>query len=469
MPTDAARDAAATFRFGVIAPLVVRTLGPGERAHILRDLAARLWKTPDGRTIRIHARTLTRWAARYKDRGFSGLLPEERSDRGVGRILPEQILVRAVALRQEDPERSVLQIIRILELEGLAEPGKVKRTTLSEALCRAGVSRAEVTRKKETFQLRESPYPNAMWQIDTCHLLHLPDSQGHRRTIYLVACLDDYSRHVVARLYVADDRPALADLLKRAIAARGKPESVYSDNGGPYHSGMLAGACARLGIAPRHTKPYRPQGRGKVERYFLTVQRQWGREAQALIDAGRLQSIEDCQRFFAAWLHADYNARVHSSTKETPEARLRAVHPDHPLVWVDPQVLADAFLWTETRVVTAVGTISIEGHDFEVAPELARRKVTVRFDPYDLSRVLIEHDGKTYGTAQALDALPAHSRRVRAPEAPTAPAPAAERTPFHEMLQSHDEQQRSRKAGRMSFIPSQVPGTDLPEQGGPQQ
>ena len=271
MPTDAARTAVATFRFGVIAPLLVRALGPGERAHILRDLAARLWKTQDGRTIRIHARTLTRWAARYKAQGFSGLLPEERSDRGVGRILPEQIVLRAVALRQEDPERSVLQIIRILELEGRSEPGQIKRTTLGEALCRAGVSRAEVTRDKQTFQLRESPYPNAMWQIDTCHLLHLPDAQGHRRTVYLVACLDDFSRFVVARLYVADDRPAVADLLKRAITALGKPEMVYSDNGGPYHSDMLATACARLGIAPRHTRPYRPQGRGKVERLYAEL------------------------------------------------------------------------------------------------------------------------------------------------------------------------------------------------------
>jgi len=229
VPSDVARQAVATFRFEVIAPLVVRPLRPGERAHLVRALAARLWKTPDGRTIRIHARTITRWVARYKAQSFAGLLPEERSDRGVRRVLPEQVVARAIALRQEDPERSVLQIIRLIELEGLAEPGMVKRTTLSDALCRAGVSRAEVTRSKETFQLRESPYPNAMWQLDACQLLHLPDAHGRRRTIYLVAALDDYSRHCVARLYPAEDRPALADLLKRAIVARGKPEKVYSD------------------------------------------------------------------------------------------------------------------------------------------------------------------------------------------------------------------------------------------------
>lgn len=297
-----------------------------------------------------------------------------------------------------------------------------------------------------------------MWQLDACQLLYLPDEQGRRRTIHLVAALDDYSRHVVARLYPAEDRPALADLLKRAIVARGKPEKIYSDNGSANRSEMLATACAKLGIAPRHTRPYRPQGRGKLERFFRTVEMQWGREAQALIDTGRLKTLEDCQQFFAAWLHSAYNARVHSSTRETPQARLGHVHPDHPIVWVDPQTLADAFLWPQTRTVTAVGTVSIEGHDFEVAPELARRKVTVRYDPYDLRHVLVECDGKSYGMAKPLGPLPAHSRHVRAPQPPAAPPP--DRTPLHELLQRHDEQQRFRQAGRMRFVP------DAPTAGG---
>ena len=217
---------------------------------------------------------------------------------------------------------------------------------------------------------------------------------------------------------------------------------------------MLAIACARLGIEPKHTRPYRPQGRGKVERWFHTAEMQWGREAQALIDAGRLTSLDDCQRFLSAWLHSEYNTRAHSSTHETPEARQGHVHPDHPIVWVDPQALADAFLWRETRTVTAVATVSIEGHDFEVAAELARRKITVVYDPYDLGRVLVECDGRTYGTATPLGPLPAHSKHVRAPEPPAAvQAEPAERTRFHDLVRQHDEQQRLRRAGRMSFRP----------------
>ena len=187
-----------------------------------------------------------------------------------------------------------------------------------------------------------------------------------------------------------------------------------------------------------------------MERFFLTAERQWGGEAQALIDAGRITTLDDVQRFFAAWLN-EYNARVHSSTHEAPNTRLGLVHPDHPIVWVALDRLTDAFLWTQTRTVTAVGTISLEGHDFEVAPELAHRKITVRFDPYDLGRVLVEHDGQSVGVATPLGTLPAHSRHVRPPEEP--PTTEANRTRFDQLLTGHDEAVAFEQAGHMRFHP----------------
>jgi len=153
----------------------------------------------------------------------------------------------------------------------------------------------------------------------------------------------------------------------------------------------------------------------------------------------------------------------HLRDAQQPEARQGHVHPDHPIVWVDPQALADAFLWRETRTVTAVATVSIEGHDFEVAPELARRKITVAYDPYDLGRVLVEWNGRSYGTATPLGPLPAHSKHVRAPEPPAPQAEPSERTRFHDLVRQHDEQQRLRRAGRMSFRP---PSNDASAAGG---
>ncbi len=161
-----ARKTVATFRFEVIAPLVVRPPGPGEYVRLIRDLSKRLWKTPDGQHVRIHQRTIARWVSRYKERGYPGLMPEIRLTHGDHRRLSEHILQRAIELRRERQARSVQTLIRILELEGVAQPGEVKRSTLSHALCRAGVSYQAVKVTQDEFRRREAPYPNALWQMD---------------------------------------------------------------------------------------------------------------------------------------------------------------------------------------------------------------------------------------------------------------------------------------------------------------
>ena len=188
-----------------------------------------------------------------------------------------------------------------------------------------------------------------------------------------------------------------------------------------------------------------------MERFVPTADRGFHREAQALIDHGTLTALDHVQDFFLAWLSSEYNRRVHSATGETPEQRLGHVHPDHPLVWVDPQTLARAFRWTQSRKVSAVGTVSIEGNVYQVDPALARRRVTVRFDPYDLSRVEVEWEGRSYGWAEPLDLSHAQSREVPRPTPPAAPAPQTPRTPFLKMIQAQEEECRAKTLTPMAF------------------
>jgi len=447
------RTVIARFRYSVIAPLVVRPLDKGEQAHLVADLASRLWPAPDGSTVHIHRRTITRWLARYRVSGFSGLMPEPRTDRGARLRLADDIVARAAELRKEDPRRSVRALIRILELEGLAPTGTVKRTTLSHALCRMGVSRAELARPTQTFQRRESEYPGAMWQIDTQIALHMPDAHGRRRPVYLVAAIDDHSRHVVGRYYWRDNRPSLEDLLKRAILLRGKPEILYCDNGASYRSHMLETACAMLAIDLRHARPYRPQGKGKIERWFKTADA-FNREAQTLIDRGSLCTLDQLQNFFSAWLDSEYNRRVHSSTHETPIARLGRVDPRHPVVRVDPDLLNQAFLWTEKRKVTAVATISVQANEYQVDLGLARRTITVRYDPYDLTRIHVEFSGQTFA-----DATPLVLRHDTSPQLPPktdgkASSPV-QTTAFLALVNEREQAARRERLGQTRFAAAQ--------------
>ena len=87
----------------------------------------------------ISLRSLYRYEAAFKKEGFSGLKPAERLKQHSAK-LPDnfkEILEQAVQLKREVPTRSVNQIIYILELEGWAPVGTLKRSTMQRHLYNA--------------------------------------------------------------------------------------------------------------------------------------------------------------------------------------------------------------------------------------------------------------------------------------------------------------------------------------------
>ena len=66
-------------------------------------------------------RTVRRYLNQYQAKGFEGLKPQA-SGRSGNSVIPQALLDEAIALRREVPKRSVNEIIRILEWEGLAAP-----------------------------------------------------------------------------------------------------------------------------------------------------------------------------------------------------------------------------------------------------------------------------------------------------------------------------------------------------------
>ena len=54
----------------------------------------------------------------------------------------------------------------------------------------------------------------------------------------------------------------------------GDPQKFYTDNGKPFVSQHLQQVCARLGIQLLHAKPYAAYSKGKIERFFRTLQEQ---------------------------------------------------------------------------------------------------------------------------------------------------------------------------------------------------
>lgn len=121
----------------MIAPLLSEELDDAKRLQMRRQIAQE-----NG----ISVRSLYRYEKAYREGQFSGLKPATREKRRSQKF-PENfdlLLEQAIQLRKEVPERSVAQIICILELEGHAAPGVLNRSTLERHLYRAGYGRFQM-------------------------------------------------------------------------------------------------------------------------------------------------------------------------------------------------------------------------------------------------------------------------------------------------------------------------------------
>lgn len=110
---------------------------------------------------------------------------------------------------------------------------------------------------------------NALWQGDALVGSWLPDPErpAKMRRAHLFAFIDDHSRLVpYAEWFWEEALPRMKRVLKLAILRRGLPMAIYVDNGLVYASTQFEAALASLGIRRLHSRPYVPQGRGKVER-----------------------------------------------------------------------------------------------------------------------------------------------------------------------------------------------------------
>ena len=123
-------------------------------------------------------------------------------------------------------------------------------------------------------------------------------------------------------------------------------------------SSQLLRACATLGVRLTHSKPRRPQGRGKIERVFRTVREQFLVKLGVPDVVRGVNTLDHLNQVFSAWVERVYHCRVHSETGQTPLARLAAAPPPRPPT---PDELHEAFLWAEHRTVTKTAAVSLRG------------------------------------------------------------------------------------------------------------
>ncbi len=380
----------ALHRWGVIAEASNDRLTPAERGAVIRAAASRRHAHPDG-TERSYSRaTIDRWLRSWRTGGLDALRPSERSDTGVVRAHPE-LFSEAAALRLELPTRSAAQIASILfHRHGIA----VSERTVPGLLRRAGLHRAALEAEPKVFGRYEAEHANDRWITDVLVDPWVPFprvASSLRARLFLV--VDDHSRLIIdGRFYTHENTRSGQDLLRRAIVRRGVPVVLYADNGSPFNNGWLNRTCAVLGVRLIHSKPYSPQGRGKQERANRYIR-------DAFLSEACHHGIDDLDELndrFTAWVEQVANRRVHAETGQRPIDRFETGGPRRQ---VDNGRLAEAFRWSVTRKVTRTATIPLEGNAYAVDPSLVGRRIELRYDPEDLTRLDVYLEGRPAGVA----------------------------------------------------------------------
>jgi putative transposase len=444
-------EAIALHRFGVIAEATNEHLTKAERGAVVRAIAERRHLHPDGIERRYSRSSIDRWVRAWRNGGLTALRPTPRSDTGVVRAHPE-LFDEACALRLELPTRSAAQIASILyHRHGI----NVAERTVREQLRRAGLHREALAAEQKVFGRYEAEHSNDRWITDVLVGPFVPFPKvaaSVRAKLFLI--VDDHSRLIVdGRFYAHENARACQDLLRNAIELRGLPRVLYADNGAPFANSWLTRTCAVLGVRLVHSAPYSPEGRGKQERANRYIREAFLEEA---MHRG-IASLEELNDAFSAWVSQVANRRIHAETRQSPIERYEADGP-HPGVGEDK--LHEAFLWSVTRKVTRVATVPLEGNAYAVDPALVSRRVELRYDPTDLTRIDVFYDGRPAGVA-----TPFVTKRHTHRAVPQAKRPDPEPTGIDYLAlvqKAHEEEAGT--GGGIDFSELQMFAADVAEQ-----
>ena len=398
----------ANFRYALIAPIVSRIeLNPGETQMLLTEAAKKTYQIPYSTKTEVSLRTIERYLNLYRQGGYDALIPKYLTEKQSTYRIPREYMEKAAQLKRENMKRPILQIIETLEMSGEVPKGVLKRSTVYEYFVKQGISQEQTKKESQAFQRFTPKHRNQRWQGDTCHLLHLPDKNHPNKShkVYLIAWLDEYSRLIThAQCYFKEKDYTLEDSLKKAIIKYGIPEVIYVDNGSVYSSKQLKSVCGRLGMQLSHTRPYRPQGRGKLERLFQTIQSSFLPEIEVML-RDHFLTLEELNEYLFIWIRQHYHDKVHSATRQKPIVAFES--EPTPLRIADLAELEDAFLLEETRTVDKTCRFKLRNLEFTVEPELVRAKIIVRFNPYDLTTAQVYYNDKKFADARLLE-VPEH-------------------------------------------------------------
>jgi transposase InsO family protein len=433
----------AIFRNSVVGALLVREFVHGELRTELDALSKQRFRPPGADSTRCYSiPTIERWYYACKKSGPEALVPKPRADKGHGRKLTPELRDLLCDIRTENRSASVPLILATLQEEGLvpkdeASPQVVRKLFAERGLSRISAKAAANDDPQEGPRMRlkwEAAHPGALWHGDVCHF------RGLKKPVRIHAHLDDASRYIVGiEAFWTEREEDMLALFIDTLRRHGPPDALYLDNGSTYRGEVLATACQRLGILLLHPKPYDPQARGKMERFWRTLR-------EALLDFCKGEmSLEELNTRLRAFVETRYHRAPHAGLLgRSPSSVYRAHRRTDDL---DEQKLRKALEVRENRRVGPDNIVRVGGVAWELDQGfLAGKTVTVvRSMLTPSAPPAVELEGKRLPLHPVDPVHNAQRKRpaLRAPEAQEATRPRVAFNPADTL----DKGNKSKKGG----------------------
>lgn len=366
-------------------------------------------------------RTAHRLVSEYRRHGLAALVRKKRADRGERRAVSDKLKDAIEGLALQKPPLPIAALYRkVLKLSqdrGEKPPSygtvfNIVRGLPADLVTLAHDGTKAYSNAFELVHRREADRPNAIWQADHTPLdILLIHPDGTAAKPWLTTVIDDHSRAVAGYFLSFEDPSALHTslALRQAIWRKedprwivcGIPDVLYTDNGSDFTSQHLEQVGADLKIRLVFSIPGKPRGRGRIERFFSTVNQMLLCEMDGYAPAGGVVrgnptlTLAEFDRRFRAFLLDVYHRRENAETKMQPVERWEAngFLPRMPdsleqldllLIQVAKarQVRADGIHFQSLRYISTTLAAYVG------------ETVTLRFDPRDMAEIRIFHEDK---------------------------------------------------------------------------
>jgi putative transposase len=187
-------------------------------------------------------------------------------------------------------------------------------------------------------------YSNQRWQIDNSRLdiwVRVRKGDGWVPSqVHLCACMCAHSRTIPGFILSAKDPDAwtTALMIMKAVSTKenqgwknkGLPGVLQPDRGKTFLAHAVMSSLACLGVALDPDPPYYPNRKGKIERWFLTLDRGCLRILPGHMDSiGRtyeaaekrvhlLMTVPQLRKEIERWIVSDYHQQTHTKTGRKP-------------------------------------------------------------------------------------------------------------------------------------------------------